>query len=628
MCQCATVRLPVALFALALAGGLAQAQSQPDWRKVGPSSAELMLASPATGPVAQVWFSPQGSTLWARTRSGIYWTADFETWSPAPAASTPPATTLATAVRLPEPGATLASATAGGATIFALGRNLYRSEDGGRSWTNLTAYRSQPVIGAGQHSVAVSPADPGQVVVANDFGVWRSMDGGITWAGLNQLLPNLPVRRILSTPSGAAGTRIQVENWPGVLELPPGGAIWVPARGAGLETEDALKQRLSAALEIPITAVATAGETVYAGSSDGRVWFSNDGGATLQPSRLPAGAMGPVERIYVDAAEPRAALAALGGNGAHVLRTFNGGNFWDPMDSDLPNAPAHAVTADLSAGAVYVATDAGVFSATVDLLTAGSPQHWTVLSDGLPPAPAFDVRLDPSAVQLYVALDGYGVYATAAPHRRRSLRIINAADFSTRPAAPGSLLSVVGARVNAARGGSLDYPVLGMPSDGESQIQVPYGASGPAVSLALETSAGRVRVDLQVQPVSPAIFVGPDGAPMIYDADSGLPLDGRNPARSGGRIQIFATGLGRVQPDWPAGIPTPLLGAPHAVTTPVKAFLDGVSVPVTRAALAPGYIGFYLIEVQLPAIANFGSAQLHISADGQDSNHVQLLIDQ
>jgi uncharacterized protein (TIGR03437 family) len=71
-----------------------------------------------------------------------------------------------------------------------------------------------------------------------------------------------------------------------------------------------------------------------------------------------------------------------------------------------------------------------------------------------------------------------------------------------------------------------------------------------------------------------------------------------------------------------------LLGAPHAVTTPVKAFLDGVSVPVTRAALAPGYIGFYLIEVQLPAIANFGSAQLHISADGQDSNHVQLLIDQ
>jgi uncharacterized protein (TIGR03437 family) len=606
---------------------LAQAQAQPDWRKVGPPSADLTLASPATGPVEQVWFSPQGATLYARTRSGIFWTADFETWSPAPAASVPPLPAPASYVRLPEPGAGVTFADSGGAAIFALGGNLHRSDDGGRSWTNLTAYRSQSVIGAGQHSVAVSPVDPDQLVVANDFGVWRSMDGGITWAGLNQGLPNLPVRRILSTPSGIAGTRIQVENWPDPLELPPGGAIWVPAHGAGLEGEEARKQSLSAALGVPITAVAAAGETVYAGSSDGRIWYSKDGGATMQLSGVTAIAPGPVERIYVDAAQPLVALAAMGGNGAHVLRTFNGGNFWDSADADLPDAPAHAVTADVSAGAVYAATSAGVFWTQVDLLTAGSPQHWTSLSDALPSAPAYDVRLDPSAVQLYVALDGYGVFATAAPHRRLNLRVVNAFDFSTRPAAPGSLLMVVGAHVNTARGGNLDYPVLGLPSDGESQIQVPYGASGPAVSLALSTNSGLVRVDLQMQPVSPAIFVAPDGAPMVYDADSGLPLDGRNPARSGGRIQVFATGLGRVQPDWPAGVPTPLQDAPHAVSAQVKAFLDGVPVPVTRAILAPGYIGFYLIEVQLPPIANFGGAQLYITADGQESNRVQIVIE-
>lgn len=592
---------------------------------MGPPSAELTLASPATGPVEQVWFSPQGATLYARTRSGVFWTADFETWSPAPAGSAPPASAPASAVRLPEPDAGVTAALGG--AIFALGANLYRSEDNGRSWTNLTAYRSRSVIGAGQHSVAVSPVDRDQLAVANDFGVWRSMDGGITWAGLNQSLPNLPVRRILSTPSGIAGTRIQVENWPTPLELPPGGALWVPAQGAGLESEEAQKQWLTVALGVPITAAAAAGETLYAGSNDGRLWFSGDGGLTLQPARLPAGALGPVERIYVDAAEPRVALAALGGDGAHVLRTFNGGDIWDPVDADLPKAPAHAVTADVSAGAVYVATSAGVFWTQLDLLTAGSPQHWTPLSDALPPAPAYDVRLDPSAVQLYAAIDGYGVYATAAPHRRLSLRVVNAFDFSTRPAAPGSLLSVVGAHVNTARGGDLEYPVLGMPSDAESQIQVPYGASGPAVSLALNTNAGVVRVDLQVQPVSPAIFVAPDGAAMLYDADSGLPLDGRNPARSGGRVQIFATGLGKVQPDWPAGVPTPLQGVPHAVTAPVKALLDGVAVPVTRAELAPGYVGFYLVEVQLPVIANFGGAQLYITADGQESNPVQIVIE-
>ena len=400
-----------------------------------------------------------------------------------------------------------------------------------------------------------------------------------------------------------------------------------PHQALDLQADEVREAYLSAVLRASITAVAVAGENLYAGSKDGRIWYSADGGTTLQLSGLPAGALGPVERIFVDPAQPNAALAALSGDGPHILRTFNGGGFWETMDADLPNAPAHSVTADVSTGAVYAATSAGVFWTQMDLLAAGAPQHWTSLGAALPSAPAYDVRLDPSAVQLYVALDGYGVYAAPAPHRRVNLRVVNAFDFSTRPAAPGSLLSVVGAQVSSARGGDLDYPVLGIPTQGESQIQVPFQASGPAVSLALDTPSGLVRVDLQVQPVSPAIFVGPDGAPMLFDADSGLPLDARNPARSGGRVQIFATGLGQVQPPWPAGIPTPLEGQPHAVTAQVKATLDGVSIPVTRAALAPGYVGFYLVEVQLPPVANFGGSSLSITADGHESNPVQILIE-
>jgi hypothetical protein len=84
-----------------------------------------------------------------------------------------------------------------------------------------------------------------------------------------------------------------------------------------------------------------------------------------------------------------------------------------------------------------VATGKGVFFARVDLENASRPDSvvWTSLSDRLPAAAATDVRLDPAGVQLYVALDGHGVYAAAAPHRLRNLRIVNAADFSTRAAA-------------------------------------------------------------------------------------------------------------------------------------------------------------------------------------------------
>ena len=615
------------IISLALAGVfLAAAQTQPDWRKVGSSSVDLMLASPATGPVERVWYSAGGSLLFARTPSGkLFETADFETWAAVADGVETNALIPATVARLPEPGARVVSTVSNPSKIYSLGRHLLRSEDGGHSWINLTAYKSESVVGFGQHSLAISPADPDQLVVANDYGVWRSMDGGLSWVGLNRSLPNLAVRRIVSTPSGTVGARVQVDRL-GVLELPPGGSVWVPAPGAELPNEAVLRQRYSAMLRADITVSGSSGDVVYAGSSDGRIWVSFDGGQTFPAP--PWQAAGPVERIFVDAAEPRVALAALGGEkGPHVLRTTNSGNFWDPLDGNLPDAPAHGVTAERAAGAVYVATDKGVFFARVDLENASRPDSvaWASLSDRLPAAAATDVRLDPAGVQLYAAFDGHGVYAAAAPHRLRNLRIVNAADFSTRAAAPGSLLSVIGGLVNRARGGNLDYPVLAA-SDAESQIQVPFEAVGPNVSLAFETNAGQVTLTQPVQPVSPAIFVGHDGAPWLYDADSGLPIDARNAAHATGRVQIMATGLGKVRPDWPTGLAAPLENPP-VVAASIRAYLDGSPLEVSRATLAPGYIGFYLIEVQLPAVTNAGVSELHIAAGGQESNHVQIVIE-
>ena len=36
----------------------------------------------------------------------------------------------------------------------------------------------------------------------------------------------------------------------------------------------------------------------------------------------------------------------------------------------------------------------------------------------------------------------------------------------------------------------------------------------------------------------------------------------------------------------------------------------------------------YLVEVQLPPVTNFGAMELHIAADGRESNKVQLVIGQ
>ncbi|HXA66862.1 MAG TPA: hypothetical protein VNV82_17010, partial [Bryobacteraceae bacterium] len=447
-------------------------------------------------------------------------------------------------------------------------------------------------------------------------------------------LPNLPSGHLLGVPNGPRGVRMSLASGTAEIEWAPGEkAAWRPVDSADLERENNTKAALSQLLKHSITAVATAKDYIYAGDSEGRLQVSPDAGASW-PQQFKLADLGAVESIWVDANDPRVAVAVLSARPAgaqtqskptYALRTMNGGIFWDDITANLPDtAAAHGVTADRASGAVYIATDTGVFFTMTDLAAAGSPTSWASLSANLP-AGATDVKLDAGANQLYAALDGYGVYAAIAPHRFRVASVVNAADYSSRPTAPGALLSVLGTRVESATSANTVVPVLAA-SNTASQIQVPFEAKGNTLSLSLEAAAGRLTVGLPLQNVSPAIFVDPEGTPLVLDAESGVLLDSTKPAHSNSRIQILATGLGLVKPDWPTGLAAPQTDPPRVIAA-VHAYLDRTPVDVTQATLAPGYIGFYLIEIQLPQVVNAGPAELYVEAEGQPSNRVRLYIE-
>jgi uncharacterized protein (TIGR03437 family) len=314
----------------------------------------------------------------------------------------------------------------------------------------------------------------------------------------------------------------------------------------------------------------------------------------------------------------------------HVLRTSNGGLFWDDLTGNLADMAAYAITADYSAGAVYAGGDQGVYMMSTDLAGAGPAGSWTRLGANLTNQPVVDVQLDDERNQLFVAVDGEGVYAATAPHRFLSPKIVSAADWSARPAAPGALLSILGRRAASVRAGNLNVPVLAA-TEAESQVQVPFEISGSSLSLALLSTGRSGRLEQQelgvaLQEASPAIFVDRDGTPMVLDADKGVLLDAMTPARSGARIQILATGLGKVEPAWPTGLPGPLENAPRVVAE-VKVFLDRRPLEVSRATLAPGYVGFYLIEARLPDVVNLGPAELYIEAGGESSNRTRIYVE-
>ena len=389
---------------------------------------------------------------------------------------------------------------------------------------------------------------------------------------------------------------------------------------------------------VAITAIAVSGDMVYAGTGDGQVRVSSDRGQTWRI--YAATGSGKVERLWVDPADPRVALAVLGATPAdatvldqraHVLHTINGGAVWDNLTSNLPDVAAHGITADRASGAIYVATDAGVFAGYADLGSLGGVPNWAALP-GLPAAPAVDVMLDGQGNQLWTAIDGFGVYAALAPHRYLDPKVVSAADLVSRAVAPGSLISILGAQVSAVRAGDVTIPVLSATPSG-SQLQVPFdirttslGLVATAAAPVSTGSAGLVFAPLQVAAAAPAIFVGPDATPMLLDGDSGVMLDAMTPAHTAGRVQILASGLGRVTPDWPAGLAAPAENPPR-VAGAVQVFLDRAPVEVTRAVLAPGYVGLYLVEFTVPKIANYGPAELYMEVGGAASNRVRVYIE-
>ena len=607
----------------------------PEWRHVGNSSIELGLAGLASGAIEQVWYSPDGTRLRIRTASGkLFETSDFDKWQPAgPEALTAAApSSIRNLARFPETGVVAKTPLGQTSRAYAVGKFAYRSEDLGANWNNLSAFRGASILGDGLRDLAIAPRNEDDVVVAGAAGVFRSVDGGLSWSGLNQGLPNLPVVRIRGLPAGDRGARLELSDG-SVVEWQPGErTAWRLDSNWDAETDRVLREAFSGRRGTRVTAVAQSGDFLYLGTVDGRINASADRGQTW-PREASINEGGAVTSFWVNPQDPRVVLAvldfrqhSLGIRPMHVLRTLDGGTIWDDLTSDLPDAGVYGVAADSSSGVIYVATDRGVYFTRNSLSTATmTPTPWTLLG-GLPEARAVDVRLDGGGNQLWAALEGYGLYSTLAPHRIGDPRVVSSADFVARAAAPGALMSVLGARVESARAGNQTVPVLDA-NDNESQIQIPFGASGESLALSIDTAGTRRQLPLlPLGPAAPGIIVVTDGAPMVLDADNGVILDAMHPAHSRARIQILATGLGRVTPDWPDGTPAPLENPPQ-VAARVQAWLDRSPVEVTRAVLAPSLIATYLIEIEIPKIVNYGPAELYIEASGQASNRVRIYIE-
>jgi len=117
-------------------------------------------------------------------------------------------------------------------------------------------------------------------------------------------------------------------------------------------------------------------------------------------------------------------------------------------------------------------------------------------------------------------------------------------------------------------------------------------------------------------PFSPGLFATNQqgsGQGAILIANSGIvaapsgTIPGSRPAARGEFISIFCTGLGPVANQPASGAPALANPLSTTRTSPVVT-IGGVPAPVVFSGLAPGFVGLYQVNAQVPITSSTGNA--------------------
>jgi uncharacterized protein (TIGR03437 family) len=119
----------------------------------------------------------------------------------------------------------------------------------------------------------------------------------------------------------------------------------------------------------------------------------------------------------------------------------------------------------------------------------------------------------------------------------------------------------------------------------------------------------------------------PDNAfpmPVAY------PIPNERPAKVGDIIQFFAVGLGQMSPPLVTGAipstnPLPTFAQPYSVCFAPAPTAPGVCTPALYAGIAPGLVGLYQVNVQVPAGVPTGDTVYVTITDGQFTSDAALI---
>ncbi|MBZ5725924.1 MAG: hypothetical protein LAP87_13110 [Acidobacteriia bacterium] len=206
--------------------------------------------------------------------------------------------------------------------------------------------------------------------------------------------------------------------------------------------------------------------------------------------------------------------------------------------------------------------------------------------------------------------------------------VVNGASFAAGIAA-GALETVFGVNLAGGQTAHASYPwparlagvrvllngaalpVLDV-TDGQINFYVPADAPLGTGTLAVETPSGtQAATAVEVKSVQPGIFAG-----AVLHAGTAVSAV-TTPVRAGDYIEIYCTGLGPTKP-----------GANGLQLTAIAptVFIGAVPMQPVFSGLAPGFVGLYQVNVQVPAGLAPGLQPLLMSVSLAHSNQINIAV--
>jgi len=264
-------------------------------------------------------------------------------------------------------------------TVYAgsYGGSVFKSIDGGATWTTINSGLSYSGISCPVHELLVDPTTPSTIYFGSyGAGVFKSTDGGLSWnattpPGVNPFIVGLALDP--SSPN-----KVFAANFFSILKSADGGLTWAP-KASGLPP-DVYISDLGLDSHSPNNLYAGTDHGVYKSTDTGENWtLANQGITSLNITAL---AVDPNASGVV-----YAATYVIAESKGYLFKSTDGGANWTPAGL---SSSFFLYSMAFSPDGVFAATSAGIYKSTI-----GS-SDWSLIGPGTVYTVAADSARDPS----------------------------------------------------------------------------------------------------------------------------------------------------------------------------------------------------------------------------------------